>query len=125
VSWGWAAAGVGLAVAHIALIVLLVVGGPASLRWPFVRRIHLPALVATAAVFGAGADCPLTVWQKVCIKRSGASPYDGGFIEHHFIQPVTGGGATPLTTLVTVTAWAAPTAWSYASLMRRNARGSV
>jgi hypothetical protein len=84
-----------------------------------VLRLHLPALHATAAVFVAGADCPLTVWQKACIRRSGATPYDGGFIEHQFIERLTGGGVTLLTTVVTVTAWALPTWWSYAAIWRR------
>jgi hypothetical protein len=69
--------------------------------------MHLTALVATAVVFVAGADCPLTVWQKACIRRSGSTPYEGGFIEHHFIEPLTG-GVTAMTTLGTVAAWAVP-----------------
>lgn len=100
-------------------MVLLVVGGPAALRWPWVLRAHLPALIATAAVFLVGADCPLTVWQKACIRRSGSTAYEGGFIEHHLIEPLTDGGVTLLTTVVTVAAWAVPTVWSYSALWRR------
>lgn len=118
----WSALAALTALSHLSLIVLLVAGGPMAVRHRSLRRVHLIALGATGAVFAAGADCPLTVWEKVFIRRSGSTPYDGGFIEHYLVRPITGQGITPLVTVCIVAAWMIPSAMSYAVIVsRRNA----
>ncbi len=112
VAWFWAGC-------HLALIVLLIVGGPLGRRWPWIWRIHLPALVATAAVNIVGADCPLTTWQKAAIVRSGGHPYMGGFIEHYLVDPLWSGGMTPGVKLAILASWVVPTIWGYSAWLAR------
>ena len=81
-------------------------------------KVHIPAAVATGAVFAAGADCPLTTWQKYCLRRAGDSPYRGGFIEHYLVEPVTGGGITATTKTVIQLTWIVPTVVGYAMVLR-------
>ena len=67
--------------------------------------VHVPAAIATAAVFALGADCPLTVWQKSFLRRAGTDAYDGGFIEYYVVEPITGDGMTPAVNAIVVAAW--------------------
>jgi hypothetical protein len=105
---------------HLTLIVALVVGGPLSLRWPRLVRVHLVIAIAVGGVFVVGADCPLTVWQKACLRRAGRSAYQGGFIEHHLVTPVTGTGITPAITALIVAVWVVPAVVSYSVMWRRH-----
>ena len=79
-----------MAVAHLSLIVFLVTGAWLSLRWPGVRRWHLTAIAATGAVFLAGADCPLTVWENHFREAAGRPTYGNGFVVHYLVEPLTG-----------------------------------
>jgi len=79
-----------MAAAHLSLIVFLVTGAWFSLCWPGVRLWHLLAIAATAAVFLAGADCPLTVWENHFREAAGWSTYGNGFVVHYLIEPITG-----------------------------------
>ena len=49
-----------MAGAHLALIAFLITGA----WFTGLRKAHLVAALATAAVFLVGADCPLTVWEN-------------------------------------------------------------
>jgi hypothetical protein len=115
----WLAPASVMAAAHVALIVVLVAGGPITLRHGWFAWVHLPALAATAVVFLARADCPLTVWQKSFLSRAGRTPYRGGFIEHYIVEPIAGHAMTPATSMAIVAAWLVPTAVSYVVLARR------
>lgn len=108
-----------MAVSHLALIVLLIAGGPLAMRWQAMVRLHVAAIIATGLVFLLGADCPLTVWQKWCLERGGREPYEGGFIEHYLVEPVTGGGATPWINAAIVATWLVPTSAAYTVRYRR------
>ena len=81
-------------VAHLALVVLLVVGGPLGVRRPALARFHLVAAGATTAVFLAGMDCPLTVWEKDARLAAGWASYDGGFLERYLVRPWHPAGMT-------------------------------
>jgi hypothetical protein len=125
----WSALATLMALSHLALIVVLIIGGPLTLRYPRFVWVHIPAAIATALVFALGADCPLTVWQKAYLRRAGAPPYEGGFIEHYIVEPITGGGMTPAVTAMVLAAWLIPTATAYTVRVRRShqtraARGS-
>jgi Na+/glutamate symporter len=108
-----------MAMSHLALIVVLILGGPISVRRPWFVRVHVPAAIATAAVFVMGADCPLTVWEKSFLRRAGETPYEGGFIEHHLVEPITGGGMTPAVSAVILASWLVPTVIAYTMHVHR------
>jgi signal transduction histidine kinase len=103
-----------MAFAHLSLIVFLIVGAWLTRRWPGVRRVHLAAIAATAAVFLAGADCPLTVWENHFREAAGWSTYGDGFVVHHLIEPLTGVGRLGTTgEALVVAAWVLPTVVGY------------
>ncbi len=105
----WLAAAWLIALTHLTVIVLLVAGGPITVRHPRFARVHVPVVLAVGAVFLLGMDCPLTVWQKACLERAGRGGYEGGFIEHYIVRPITGGGVTLVAELViVVTGWCLP-----------------
>ncbi|HYF46435.1 MAG TPA: DUF2784 family protein, partial [Acidimicrobiales bacterium] len=72
-----------MAAAHLSLIVFLVIGA----WFPRLRRAHLVAALATAAVFLLGADCPLTVWENHFRDAAGWGTYDEGFVAHYLWRP--------------------------------------
>lgn len=118
----WSALDLLCAVGHLSLILLLIVGAPLALRWSWMPKVHIPAALATGAVFAAGADCPLTTWQKACQRRAGRRPYDGGFIEHYLVHPITGDGITSTVKVVILLTWVVPTVVGYWLLYRRRSR---
>ena len=73
-----------VAVVHAAAVLLLVVGGPLALRRPRVLLVHVPVTVAIAAVYLAGADCPLTDLEQALRGRE----LEGGFLGHHLLTPL-------------------------------------
>ena len=114
----WSALAALFGLSHFTLIVLLIVGAPPAIRWRWMPKLHIPAVIVTGAVFLAGADCPLTTWQKACLRRAGRSPYSGGFIEHYLVRPVTGSGITPLIKALILLTWVVPSAVGYWLLWR-------
>ncbi|MFZ4811075.1 MAG: DUF2784 domain-containing protein [Ilumatobacteraceae bacterium] len=111
-----------IAIAHVAVIVFVVVGGPLALRWPRLWGVHAIVVVLVGSIFVLGMDCPLTVWQKAALERSGRPVYDDGFIEHVIVRPITGNGVTPAVNVVIVATWLVPTVVSYAILATRQRR---
>jgi hypothetical protein len=77
-----------VAAVHAAAVVLLVVGGPLSLRYPRVLRVHVPVTLAIAAVYLLGADCPLTDLEQAMRERAGVARYDDGFLGHYVLTPL-------------------------------------
>jgi hypothetical protein len=117
--WAFAAL---MALSHASLLVLLVFGALFALRWRWLVWLHLPAAVLTAIVFSLGADCPLTTWQKYGIRRSGREPYEGGFIEHYLVEPLTGRPIPSYSSTVILLVWVVPTAVGYGLMIGRYAR---
>jgi hypothetical protein len=117
----WAAGAIAAALAHLALIAWLVVGGPVAACRPSLARWHLAAVVPTGAVFLAGADCPLTVWEKACREAAGWAVYEGGFLEHYVVRvrPVHHGGMSPAVQVAIVVAWVLPTLAGHGWLLAR------
>ena len=111
-----------IAITHLVTIVYVVVGGPLALRWPSTARVHIVVALLVGGVFALGMDCPLTVWQKAALERSGRPAYAGGFIEHYLVRPLTGSGITPTVNAVIVVVWVVPTVISYAILAQRRLR---
>jgi hypothetical protein len=74
-----------LVLLHLAFI-LFVVGGGLLVAWK--RKIvwlHLPAVIWGAAIEFMGWICPLTPLENHFRRLSGASGYEGGFIEHYLL----------------------------------------
>lgn len=84
-----------VAISHLGLIVFLLAGGFLARRHPRVTRAHVVALAATAAVYAAGLDCPLTDWEKGLRRLAGDDVYRGGFLEHYLVSPVHPEGMSP------------------------------
>jgi hypothetical protein len=76
-----------VAVSHLGLIGFLLAGGFVARHRPSVTRAHLAALAATAAVYVAGLDCPLTTWEKDLRRLAGDEVYGGGYLEHYLVSP--------------------------------------
>ena len=107
-----------VAASHLAYIVFMLVGGFAARRWPRLTKWHLGALGAGAAVNLAGADCPLTVWEKRCLHRAGHVPYETGFVSHYLVEPVYPRGIDGRVRFVILVALAVPNLVSYWRLSR-------
>ena len=112
-------------VVHLALVVFLIVGGPASIGRPLLARVHLVAVTATSAVFLAGYDCPFTVWEKNARVASGWSSYEGGFIEHYLIRPVHAEGITPWVSAAIMAVWLVPSVVGHGVRWRRARRSAT
>lgn len=76
-----------VALLHAAAVVLLLAGALVGLRWRRVVPVHVSVAAAVAAVHLAGADCPLTTWERALRERAGAG-YDGGFLDHYLLGPL-------------------------------------
>lgn len=77
-----------VAVSHLSLIGFLLAGGFVARRHPRATRAHLATLAATAAIYGAGLDCPLTNWEKGLRRLAGDEVYRGGYLEHYLVSPL-------------------------------------
>ncbi|HLS46068.1 MAG TPA: DUF2784 domain-containing protein [Ornithinicoccus sp.] len=70
--------------AHLAFVVLVVLGGFLAWAYPWVLWIHLPALVWGMAGQVRHLECPLTGAENWARARGGWSPLtDTGFIDHY------------------------------------------
>lgn len=76
-----------MALSHLSVIVFLLAGGFVARRHPRVTKAHLATLAATAAVYAAGHDCPLTTWEKGLRQMAGDEVYGGGYLEHYLVSP--------------------------------------
>jgi len=84
-----------VAVSHFGLVAFVVAGGFVARRHPRVTRAHLATLAATAAIYAAGFDCPLTDWEKGLRRMAGDEVYAGGYLEHYLVSPFHPAGMTP------------------------------
>jgi hypothetical protein len=84
-----------VAVSHLSLIGFVVAGGFVARRYPRVTKAHLATLAATAAVYAAGLDCPLTDWEKGLRRLAGDEVYTGGYLEHYLVSPFHPAGMNP------------------------------
>jgi Protein of Unknown function (DUF2784) len=89
---GWAADAVLLA--HLAFILLVVLGGVPSLRWPKWAWIHLPAVAWGAWIELSGGICPLTPLENWLLRAAGETGYSGDFIAHYLLPLIYPAGLT-------------------------------
>ena len=115
----WLVASWVVALGHFAVIVAVIVGGPLAVRRPELLRIHAAVAIAVGSVFAVGADCPFTTWQKYCLRSAHRVPYEGGFIEHYLVRPVTGRDLTTVDEMTIAAIWLVPTVVAYSLIGRR------
>lgn len=76
-----------VAVAHLAFVGFVVLGGLVVWHAPRAAWLHLPAVVWGVAIEWSGAICPLTPLEQGLRLRAGAAGYEGDFIER-YLWPV-------------------------------------
>ena len=107
-----------MAVTHLAFIAFLIAGGPLARRMPKLIKWHLGAIGVTAAINLAGAECPLTVWEKHFLAQAGREPYESGFISHYLVEPIYPAGIDGRVNLMILAAWMVPTGFAYWGFLR-------
>lgn len=78
-------------VLHLAFILFVAAGGLLVWRWPWLVRLHMPAVVQGIAIITVGFTCPLTPLETQLRGRAGEQGYDGGFVDRYIdgvIYPV-------------------------------------
>jgi hypothetical protein len=111
---GWLVLARVVALAHLAFVVFLVVGGPLALRWRRLLPVHLAVVGITIALNRTATDCPLTTLEKDLLLSADAGTYRHGFVQHYLVEPVHPSGASPAVTLVLIAIWLVPTLVAYA-----------
>jgi hypothetical protein len=74
-----------LAIAHLAFIVFVVLGGLLVLRRWWLSLLHLPAAIWGVFIEATGGICPLTPLENELRRLSGSAGYPGGFVEHYLL----------------------------------------
>ncbi|MEW6477031.1 MAG: DUF2784 domain-containing protein [Actinomycetota bacterium] len=82
--------------AHFVYLGVLVFGGLAAKRWPWLLGWHLGAVVWAVGAVTIRYDCPLTSLEQRLREVAGWSTYDGGFLRHYVRGVVFPESLTPL-----------------------------
>ena len=82
---------------HLAFILFVVAGGLLLVWKPRLAWLHLPAVVWGALIEFMSWVCPLTPLENHFRRLSGASGYQGGFIEHYLLPLIYPDTLTPPT----------------------------
>jgi hypothetical protein len=106
-------------VLHFAFIVFVAAGGLLVWRWPWLVRLHLPAVVWGIAIITVGFTCPLTPLEAQLRGRAGEQGYDGGFVDRYIEGVIYPGALTPLVRALI----AAAVLVGYAGMFSRRRRG--
>jgi hypothetical protein len=83
-------------VVHLAFILLVAVGGLLVWRWPWLMRLHAPAVAWGTAIITIGFTCPLTPLEKELRRRAGEQGYRGGFVDHYIEGVIYPGTLAPV-----------------------------
>lgn len=81
-------------VVHLAFILVVVLGGLAVLRWPWMALLHLPTAAWGAWIEITGGVCPLTTLENRLRALAGQEGYTGGFIDHYLVPVIYPPGLT-------------------------------
>lgn len=106
-------------VLHFAFILFVAAGGLLVWRWPWLVRLHLPAVVWGIAIITVGFTCPLTPLEAQLRGRAGEQGYDGGFVDRYIEGVIYPGVLTPLVRALI----AAAVLVGYAGMFSRRRRG--
>ena len=80
---------VGFAAFVVLGLVAVLIGGGCGWRWvrnPWLRAIHLAAILLVVAEAWGGIACPLTTLETALRDRAGDATYDGTFMAHWLRQ---------------------------------------
>ena len=80
---------------HFCFVLFAIFGGLIILRWRWMWKFHLPALVWSFLVQYFVWICPLTDWENYFRRLGGEAGYEGGFIEHFISAILYPGIITP------------------------------
>ncbi len=109
-----------VALSHLSLIGFVLAGGFVARRHPRVTKAHLATLAATAGVYAAGLDCPLTDWEKGLRRLAGDEVYAGGYLEHYLVSPFHPAGMNPVIGLAILAVAVGATAVAYRDRLSLN-----
>jgi hypothetical protein len=82
------------ALAHLAFVLFVALGGLLVLRWRKLAWVHLPAAIWGALIELTNWDCPLTHYENLFRLRAGLQGYSEGFIAHHIYRLIYPAGLT-------------------------------
>ena len=82
-------------VLHFCYVLFAIFGGLLVLRWRWMWKLHLPALVWGFLVQYFVWICPLTSWENYFRELGGEAGYEGGFIEYYISAIIYPGIITP------------------------------
>lgn len=89
-----------LLIAHLAFILVVVLGGLVLLRWPRAAWIQVPVAIWGIAISVGQWTCPLTPLENHFRRLGGQAGYDGSFIDHYLLPVVYPSGLDATTGLV-------------------------
>ncbi len=104
---------------HFCFVLFAIFGGLLVLRWRWVWKLHLPALVWGFLVQYFVWMCPLTDWENYFRDLGGEAGYEGGFIEYFISAIIYPGIITPQTHLLMAVALVVFNLLIYAFLLYR------
>ena len=70
---------------HLAFVAFALFGGLLIMKWRRVAWIHVPSVVWAVFIEFTGMICPLTPLENFLRRKSGATGYESGFVEHYII----------------------------------------
>lgn len=79
---------------HLVFILFVMFGGLLLIRWPWLIRLHLPAVIWGVLIEWIGWVCPLTPLESRLRRAGGSSGYETGFIEHYLAPLIYPPGLT-------------------------------
>ena len=83
---GWRALATLFAAVHVSYVLFVLFGGFLVRTYPALIWLHLGAVAWAAATMIGDLGCPVTTWEKDCLRRSGREPYPEGFLQHHLLR---------------------------------------
>ena len=104
---------------HFCFVLFAIFGGLLVLRWRWMWKFHLPALVWGFLVQYFVWMCPLTDWENYFRDLGGEAGYEGGFIEYFISAIIYPGIITPQTHLLMAVALVVFNLLVYALILRR------
>jgi Na+-transporting NADH:ubiquinone oxidoreductase subunit NqrB len=104
---------------HFCFVLFAIFGGLLVLRWRWMWKFHLPALVWSFLVQYFVWICPLTDWENHFRHLGGEAGYEGGFIEYFISAILYPGIITPQIHLLLAVSLVVFNLLVYAFLFRR------
>ena len=72
-------------VVHLAFVIFVLCGGLLVVKWRWIARLHLPAVVWGAVVEFSGWVCPLTPLENWLREQAGETGYRSDFVAYYLL----------------------------------------